>query len=174
MGVHPCLLVLLLSAGVVCVAAVAASDKACDSPAGCINLQRLAADKWELSDSGHPARQNIFCRASLSGLTRSTPNASRALEALCSLQQPRFYSGSALDAWMAARFLNHSTTLNATATERPLSTEPNTPWMLADVVLTNTQEQRRADSWRKVRGDAQVCWLAQSTKEVCRGAGCVV
>lgn len=60
---------------------------------------------------------------------------------------------------MAARFINHSTSLGATAAERPVSTEPNTPWMLADVVLSSSQKQRRAYSWRKVRGDAQVDFM---------------
>lgn len=99
----------------------------------------------------------IFCGASLTPVTRSTTNASRALQALCdSWDQSSFFSGSALDAWTAARFINHKTSLKAAAAEQPLSTEPNTPWLLADVVLARSQQQKRPDSWKKVRGDAQV------------------
>lgn len=141
--------------GALAVAAVAAAE--CSGTMGCLRLQQLSADKWEVFSDGHPVRQNVFCRTTLSVVTRTTTNASRALVALCDAQDnSTFFSGSALDTWMVARFINYSTSLDVTRAERPMSTEPNTPWMLADVVLSSSQEQRRTDSWRKVRGDAQL------------------
>lgn len=60
---------------------------------------------------------------------------------------------------MAVRFVNYSTRMNDTVALHPTSSEPNTPWMLADVVMQTAQEQARAGSVRKVQGDAQVDFL---------------
>lgn len=120
-----------------------------------LHLQPLK--NWT-STNGIPDRKNVFCRtANLEGITRPTAYTSQALQAICNYQErDKFFSGSAIDSFMASRFINLSTSLHATAAEPPKSTEPNTPWMLADVVLTTLKEQKRADSARTVRGRAQV------------------
>jgi len=113
---------------------------------------------WEVTEERIPVRQNVFCQTSLDMATRSSDNdVSESLRALCSRQKPgKLFSSSALDAFMAARFVDYNTRLNSTIGQQPNSTEPNTPWMLADVVMETIKEQRRADSWRKVRGSAQL------------------
>lgn len=97
-----------------------------------LRLQQLAADKLTI-DYGKPVRRDIFCSTSLSAVSRTTATASQAVEALCKAQD----KSNALDAWMAARIIDHSSALHFT--DRPMSTEPNTPWMLADIVLSSNQ-----------------------------------
>jgi hypothetical protein len=136
--------------------AAACSHAAC-LEAG-LELKQLKKSQWLVNTtSGLPEVQNLFCRAGLTGVTRSTANASLALQALCNAQDgTEYFSGSALDAFMASRFASHGTSLYSTAKEPPLSTEPNTPWMLADLVLSSVKTQRKADSWKKVKGEAQL------------------
>lgn len=127
---------------------------AVDKGGVCVSLQPLK--EWQANEN-HPYVSNIFCRTSLAAVTRSTATASQAVQALCNTQGSNdFFSSSAVDAFMASRFVDPTETLNGTIHEHPNSTDPNTPWMLADVVLTGSKEQKRADASRKLRGIAQV------------------
>lgn len=144
---------------------VVASDPSCRHTA-C--MKRLDVSSWPVNTTdGTPARKNVFCRSSLSGVSRSTAVASEALQALCNGQW-EYFSNSELDAFMASRFVNHSTPLEASAAAHPPSTERNTPWLLADIVLSSTKTQRRADSMRRVVGEAQLDLL------LCSNPSCTV
>lgn len=103
------------------------------------------------------------------GVTRESTSATLAIQALCNRQSDKLLEKLLpLDAFMASRFSNHSTTRAATSTETPRSTEPNTPWMLADIVLSSVKTQQRADSMRRIRGEAQVDLL------LCSDSNCTV
>jgi hypothetical protein len=118
------------------------------------SLQPLA--QWEVTGN-QQARQNIFCKQSLGAVTRSTASAAQAVQALCNLHGSQdLFSSSALDSFMASRFVDPKVSLKSSYQDLPFSTEPNTPWMLADVVLTSSKEQKRAAASRKIRCDAQV------------------
>jgi hypothetical protein len=136
--------------------AAACSHSAC-LDAG-LELKQWKESQWIVNTtSGLPELQNVFCRAGLIGVTRSTANASLALQALCNAQDgTEYFSGSALDAFMASCFASHGSSLKKTAQQPPRSTEPNIPWMLADLVLSSIKTQRKADSWKKVKGYAQL------------------
>lgn len=139
---------------------------------GLPKLQPLAPEKWPYDKSGHPARTDIFCTGTLGSITRPTTQASAVLQSLCNRKGPTYWSNSALDAFLAGRFAGKCSygvgLWEHNASSTPCSTEPNTPWLLADVVSVLSQEQTRADSWKQVTATAQVDLF------LCSDADCTV
>lgn len=121
------------------------------SPATPPAVRSLARDKWHW-------QADVFCSGSNWGHPR--PDAARALEALCNARKASYFSGSALDAFMAARFGGRCAYgiglpfLPSAPT--PCSTEANTPWLLADYILTSTMQQSTGQSWKVIKATGQM------------------
>lgn len=124
---------------------------------------RHAQDKWQLKPmakeawygtTGQPLRMAIYC-----GNTLGLPS-TRTIEALCNISNAGYFSKSGADMLMAARFggeYSYGAGLwRSNASSTPYTTDPNTPWMVADLVMTVTKDQARVDSWKGVSTEAQV------------------
>jgi hypothetical protein len=152
-------------------------------------LCTLTSDKWPLDSEPipnpllhKPNRKDVFCSEAVLTPPNPAPNVQRALQGLCASRDPfgnDFFSSSALDSFMAGRFAGNysyyyyddAPSLNSTknaASTTPFSTEPNTPWLLADYMIIANNNQTRFDSWRAAVGEAQIDVL------LCGDADCKV
>lgn len=151
------LLCLTMLPGIATAAAAPQNDSILGPP-----LAQVVNWSWTPDGSAPRGHDNVFCANSIGTITAPTAFAARALEALCDLTGPQYFSGSALDAFLAGRFAGNYSfgTAGLPDPERlspnPYSTEPNIPWMLADYVITLSETQARADSRKQVMSEAQV------------------
>ena len=98
---------------------------------------------------------SVFCSTSKGlGVVVQTPNPAQAAASMCALQGLGFLNNSAADYMMAGRF--GGGTNGGAYSVGTFSTEPNTPWMMADYSLTLTVLQSRLDSAKAIAGFAQV------------------
>ena len=118
-----------------------------------LELTQMDGTKW-YGTNGEPYRKGVYCENAL-GLPSSKP-----IDAICNNRNPTLFSGSAADMFMAARFggnLSYGAGFwNSNSSSTPYTTDPNTPWMLADYVLTVSKTQGRVDSWKNISTKAQV------------------
>ena len=121
------------------------------------------------NDSNSPCT-NIYCSSTLEVSEAQTAEQSQAASALCGLQgQGAVFHGpdNGADFFMAARFGDPVTGVGPLGPDvGDVSTEANTPWMLADYAVSLTVQQKKLDSIKRIDGIAQVDLL------LCSGPSC--
>lgn len=99
-------------------------------------LKPMAEDAW-YGTTGQPLQTAIYCANTL-GLQPT-----KTIEVLCNITNPAIFSQSGADMLMAARFggdYSYGAGLwSSNASSTPYTTDPNTPWMVADIVMTVTR-----------------------------------
>jgi hypothetical protein len=113
-------------------------------------LLALSSEKWGYDRNGKPIRSDIFCTGSLVG--SRPPLVAQAIDALCKARGDKFFSGSGLDTFMAGRF-GGNYSYGAGLWDKNASAAP---WMFADYLIRVSQQQDKADGWKRVVVDGQL------------------